>query len=71
MPGGISVTTGGKTTGQAEELVIGRDSQQGADNSALTEGITSDVPMGLANIQISNQGTDTPSTSTEEAVDST
>ena len=48
MPGGISVITGGKTTGQAEELVIGRDSNQGADNSALTGGITGDGPMGLA-----------------------
>ena len=49
MPGGILIITRGKTTGQAEELVIGRDRQKGADNSALTGGITGDGPRGLAN----------------------
>ena len=62
--------SGGKTTVQAEEPVIGRDSQQGADNSALTGGITSDVSHGISNFHHSNQGTDNLSTSTEEAVDS-
>ena len=71
MPGGILIITGGKTTVQAEEPDIGQDSQQGADNSVLTGGINSAVSLGISNIPHINQGTDTLSINTEEAVDST
>ena len=65
------IISGGKTTVQAEELVIGRDSQPGSGQFG-TDGrnYTSDVSHGICNFQLSNQGTDNPSTSTEEAVDS-